>query len=122
LVSLSLIILLIVWFLIQDWGTIMYAPGVQSSQRWGFPVSRSLEILIFIFCLVSLIAFLVRKISTADEKVQIDQKICTSCMEVFESFEIESEICPKCAGNVENVNGVFDRNTDILKKTKNKSS
>ncbi|MBA3031338.1 MAG: hypothetical protein FP816_21340 [Desulfobacteraceae bacterium] len=119
-VYLSFSILIMAIFLMQDWGMMQIAPGAESSAKYGFPVSRSVFILTIISAIGFGLYFLVRCVTKADDKPK--EKICLTCLEIFEPQRIKSDLCPKCSGAVEDVSGVFDRNPDLLAKMKRKKT
>lgn len=119
-VYIGLTLFFVALVLMQDWGTTPFAPGAESAERYGFLVPRTALFIAFIFFIVSFLYFLVRAVTTADDKP--NQKICTECLEIFEHHMVTSNICPKCSGAIEKVSGVFDRKPELLERIKSKET
>lgn len=58
-------VLTCIWILFQDWGKVPFAQGLQSNERWGYPVSRSVFVLVGLFLFV----YFVRKVIKAFHSV-----------------------------------------------------
>jgi formate hydrogenlyase subunit 3/multisubunit Na+/H+ antiporter MnhD subunit len=58
-------VLIGIWILFQDWGKVPFAQGLQSNERWGYPVSRSVFVLVGSFLFV----YFIRKVIKAFHSV-----------------------------------------------------
>jgi hypothetical protein len=98
-------------------GFISYAPGAQSSERWGFPVHNYLwSTVSLIIGILLVISSLTKKIDSTDTNES--RVICISCKKIFLIDSIEGESCPECRGHIEQVTEVLDRHPDLLNNGK----
>lgn len=82
----------------------------QWSYLYGFPVPKGAGVVIGIIGLVFLLYGIIRKSFPKD--IDDDFVICVSCLTSFYAKDISNNTCPKCDGNVENINDFYTRHPE----------
>ena len=84
-----------------------------SGPQYGFPVDRKLG---YLFILLGIAMIVVAFFPKRDTKMNFDHdRICANCRAVYSSMHIDTVVCPKCSGKLENIVGLLKRKPKFFK-------
>lgn len=96
-----------------------FAPGIENSERWGFPVhNRLFSAVIFIIGLLFIMKCFVKK---KDFDSTSFDRICISCGAITKEADHNYVVCKDCGGKVESIDGVLERHPTLIESIKQKS-
>lgn len=100
-----------------------FAPGLLSSERWGFPVHNRMWFAVTFICglLAIISAFLEKPKSEIGVNQDNYSEICVSCGNILKMGSGGKGNCPQCGGSMEKISGVMDRHPELLNKIKGNS-
>ena len=101
-------------YIIDELGFNNFAPGAQSSERWGYPVHDIAFFLLFmVFGVILILGSFLRSSSELTNGKNV--LICPVCKRVLKKGNQRIEFCPNCSEKLENIDGILERYPDLFK-------
>lgn len=86
----------------------------QVDSIYGFPISKGAGVLLSAFGVLILLYGLFRK--SIPKSYDDNFVICISCLKSFYAKDVKNSSCPECDGNIEKLEGFYDRHPELKEK------